>query len=52
MFTTDSTFCADTYRGLQTIMQRSTLISQASEKQRNIFFNILRNKVLERKKNL
>jgi len=52
MFTTDSGFCNDTYNGLQTIMKRSTIISQASEKQRNSFFNILRNKVQERKKNL
>ena len=52
MFTTDAEFCNDTYRGLQNIMKRSTIISQGSEKQRNSFFNILRNKVLERKKNL
>jgi hypothetical protein len=52
MFTTDSQFCNETYNGLQNIMKRSTLISQGSEKQRNIFFNILRNKVLERKRNL
>jgi hypothetical protein len=52
IFTTDSNFCTDAYQGLQNIMKRSTIISQASEKQRNNFFNILRNKVLERKKNL
>jgi len=52
MFTTDETFCNDTYDGFQNLMRRSTMISEASEKQRNIFFNILRNKVQDRKKNL
>ena len=52
MFTADKEFCNDTFQGMQNIMKRATIISQASEKQRNTFFNILRNKVLERKKNL
>jgi hypothetical protein len=52
MFTSDVNFCNDTYQGLNNLMRRSTMISQASEKQRSIFFNILRNKVQERKKNL
>ena len=52
MFTSDHTFCGDTYNGLHNLMRRSTLISTASEKQRSIFFNILRNKVRERKKSL
>jgi len=52
MFTSDAHFCGDTFNGLQNLMRRSTLISTASEKQRNIFFNILRNKVKDRKKNL
>ena len=52
MFTTDTAFCNDTYHGLKNLMRRSTLISQDSEKQRSIFFNILRNKVADRKKNL
>ena len=52
MFTSDGKFCGDTYNALQNIMRRSTMISQASEKQRSIFFNILRNKVRDRKKNL
>jgi hypothetical protein len=52
MFTADSTFCQDTYNGMQNIMRRSTLISHGSEKQRNNFFNILHHKVIERKKNL
>jgi len=52
MVTSDTTFCGDTHNALQNLMRRSTMISQASEKQRSIFFNILRNKVRERKKNL
>jgi hypothetical protein len=52
MVTSDTTFCGDTYNALQNLMRRSTILSQGSEKQRNIFFNILRNKVRERKKNL
>jgi len=52
MFTADGDFCGDTYKGLQNIMKRATIISQASEKQRNSFFNILRNKILDRRKNL
>ncbi|HYJ39109.1 MAG TPA: helix-turn-helix domain-containing protein [Chitinophagaceae bacterium] len=52
MFTSDANFCGDTYNALQNLLRRSTMISQASEKQRAMFFNILRNKVRERKKNL
>ena len=52
MFTTDEIFCTDTHNAFQNLMRRSTMISQASEKQRNSFFNILRNKVTVRKKNL
>jgi hypothetical protein len=52
MFTSDTDFCGDTHNALQNLLRRSTMISQASEKQRNIFFNILRAKVRDRKKNL
>ncbi|HEU4472232.1 MAG TPA: hypothetical protein VFR58_14165 [Flavisolibacter sp.] len=41
MVTTNEDFCAATFERLQTLMRRATLISQSSEKQRNIFFNIL-----------
>lgn len=41
MLTRDETFCNEVYGKIQTIMRRSTLISSVSEKQRNIFFNIL-----------
>ncbi|HEV7332595.1 MAG TPA: hypothetical protein VGN63_16270 [Flavisolibacter sp.] len=41
MLTRDEAFCNETYQKIQSIMRRSTLISSVSEKQRNIFFNIL-----------
>lgn len=44
MTTTDEAFCNTVYQQLQTITQRSTLISVVSEKQRNIFFNVLYSK--------
>ncbi len=52
MFTRDEGFCNPCYEDLQNMMKKSTLISQTSEKQRNIFFNIMLNKINERKKNL
>ncbi len=48
MFTTDEEFCKDTYESLQNLLRRSTMISQVSEKQRNIFFNIVRHKIEDR----
>ncbi|RYZ29965.1 MAG: hypothetical protein EOO10_04500 [Chitinophagaceae bacterium] len=44
MTTTDEMFCNMVQQQLQTIIRRSTLISTVSEKQRNIFFNILYSK--------
>jgi hypothetical protein len=44
MTTTDDDFCNMVQQQLQTIIRRSTLISTVSEKQRNIFFNILYSK--------
>jgi plasmid maintenance system antidote protein VapI len=52
MFTRDETFCNPCYEDMQRMMKKSTLISQTSEKQRNIFFNIMLSKIRERKKNL
>ncbi|MEO7923247.1 MAG: helix-turn-helix domain-containing protein [Chitinophagaceae bacterium] len=52
MTTRDEAFCDPCYRDLQNLMKRSTLISQTSEKQRNIFFNILHAKIKDRKRNL
>jgi hypothetical protein len=41
----DEVFCNDAYTKLQTLMKRATLLSNASDKQRNIFFNILLKKI-------
>lgn len=52
MFTRDENFCNPCYEDLYNMMKRSTLISQTSEKQRNIFFGIMLGKVRDRKKRL
>lgn len=48
MYTRDENFCTPCYEDLQNLMKKSTLISQTSEKQRNIFFNSLLNKIYDR----
>jgi hypothetical protein len=50
--TRDETFCNYCYEDLQNQMKRSTIISETSEKQRNIFFGIMLNKINDRKKNV
>ena len=52
MATRDETFCNDTFEVMQNLMKRSTQISSVSEKQRNIFFNMLISKIQDRKKHL
>lgn len=52
MFTRDENFCEPIYNDMQSMMKKSTLISQTGEKQRNIFFGILLNKIKDRMKNL
>ena len=52
MYTRDETFTEPCYIDMQNMMKKSTLISQTGEKQRNIFFGILMNKIKDRKKNL
>ncbi len=52
MQTRDEKFCNDTYDNLRALIRRSTQISNTSEKQRNIFFNILLTKIQDRKLNL
>jgi hypothetical protein len=52
MLTRDEAFCSPCYDDLQNLMKKSTLISQTSEKQRNIFFGIMLNKIEDRKRNL
>ncbi len=45
MVTEDPQFCENVYQKMQTLMRRATIISTVSEKQRNIFFNILLKKI-------
>jgi hypothetical protein len=45
MVTQDEKFCNDVYSKLQTLMKRATILSSVSEKQRNIFFNVLLKKI-------
>ncbi|WP_276504817.1 hypothetical protein [Terrimonas pollutisoli] len=52
IFTRDQAFCNYCHGDLRNLMKRSTIISETSEKQRNIFFGIMLNKINERKKNL
>jgi hypothetical protein len=49
MITRDEKFCNDVHLKLQTLMRRATILSNASEKQRNIFFNTLIKKIPNRK---
>src|SRR5687767_419092 len=48
--TRDELFCNPYYDDLQNLMKKSTIISQTSEKQRNIFFGIMLGKIADRKK--
>ena len=48
MVTQDEAFCNDVYSKLQNLMRRATILSNVSEKQRNIFFNILLKKIPNR----
>lgn len=52
MVTRDERFCNNAYSEIETLIRRSSLISDTGEKQRNIFFNILLSRINERKKHL
>ena len=52
LMTSDEGFCNQIYKDFENLIKRSTLISQSSEKQRNIFFGIMLSKINDRKKNL
>lgn len=52
MSTQDKTFCDYTYKTLQNIMRKSMHISATGENQRSMFFNTLRGKIYEKKKNI
>lgn len=45
MVTQDELFCNQVYDKLQILMRRATILSSVSEKQRNIFFNLLLRKI-------
>jgi hypothetical protein len=45
MSTQDEYFCKDVYANIQNLMKRATLISNVSEKQRNVFFNAMLKKI-------
>ncbi len=50
--TTDENFCQSCYNDLQQLMQKGTIISGTSERQRNIFFGILFGKIADRLRHL
>jgi hypothetical protein len=50
LITTDERFCNYTFESLQNLMRKSVLISAAGEKERSKFFNILKEKVMEKRK--
>jgi hypothetical protein len=52
IMTTDVTFSEAFYQYIQTLMRRSTLISEVSEKERSRFFRILRERIARRKEAL
>lgn len=47
--TKDENFCNELYHDFENLIRRSTQISNNSERQRNIFFNILLTKIQDRK---
>jgi hypothetical protein len=51
IMTNDESFCNDLFGDFENLIRRSTQISLSSEKQRNIFFNIVLSKIQDRKRN-
>jgi hypothetical protein len=52
MLTRDKGFTENMHQHIQNQMKRSTLISAVSEKERNRFFRIIRDKIISRKQSL
>jgi hypothetical protein len=52
MSTQDPHFCAYTFSNMQNIIRKSTHISVVGEKERSMFFNVLRERIHEKKKNV
>jgi hypothetical protein len=51
MITRDKNFCTHTKKSMENIMRKSSPISRVSEKERNRFFQALREKISKRRKN-
>lgn len=52
LITTDSRFCDYTHDTLQNLIRKSVLISAAGEKERSKLFNMLKNKVIEKRESV
>lgn len=52
MGTQDKIFCDYTFKSLQNMIRKSTHISVVGEKERSMFFNAMRQKIYEHKKNI
>lgn len=50
--TKDEKFCSELFHDFENLIRRSTQISHSSERQRNIFFNILLAKIQDRKQHI
>jgi hypothetical protein len=52
MGTQDDAFCNYTFKTLQNMIRKSTHVSVVGEKERSMFFNTLRQKIYDKKKNI
>ena len=52
MMTQDESFCNSAYEMIQGLLKKATILSNVSEKQRNIFFNILLKKIPGKEKTI
>jgi hypothetical protein len=52
MMSTDIAFCENLYQFIQNLLQRCTLISEVSEKERTRYFRIIRDRITKRKEAL
>jgi hypothetical protein len=50
--TRDENFCNELFHDFENLIRRSTQISHSSERQRNVFFNILLTKIQDRRQNI
>lgn len=52
MITRDAAFCDNFYDNMQNLIRNSTLISTVDEKERNLFFNLMKEQIAKRKATL